>query len=89
MLRGAEEIRALNATLEQRVQQRTVHLERANQNLAAFSYSLAHDLRTPLRGVSGFAEALLEEYGNQLGANRPRLRRADPGSRRPDGRRAR
>ena len=67
MLRGAGEIRALNATLEQRVQQRTVHLERANQNLAAFSYSLAHDLRTPLRGVSGFAEALLEEYGNQLG----------------------
>ena len=68
MLRGAGEVRAVNATLEQRVQQRTVHLQRANQNLTAFSYSLAHDLRTPLRGVSGFAEALTEEYGDQLGA---------------------
>ena len=60
------EIRALNATLEQRVQQRTVHLEQANKHLAAFTYSAAHDLRTPLRGISGFAEALIEEYGDQL-----------------------
>jgi PAS domain S-box-containing protein len=65
-LRRAEEIQALNATLEQRVQQRTVHLERANKHLAAFAYSAAHDLRTPLRGISGFAEALVEEYGNRL-----------------------
>jgi PAS domain S-box-containing protein len=65
-LRRAEEIQALNATLEQRVQQRTVHLERANKNLAAFTYSAAHELRTPLRGISGFAEALVEEYGDRL-----------------------
>ena len=65
-LRRAEEIQALNATLEQRVQQRTVHLARANKNLAAFTYSAAHDLRTPLRGISGFAEALAEEYGDRL-----------------------
>jgi PAS domain S-box-containing protein len=51
---------------EQQVQQRTVHLERANKNLAAFTYSAAHDLRTPLRGISGFAEALAEDYGGRL-----------------------
>ena len=65
-LRRAGEIRALNSTLEQRVRQRTVHLERANKNLAAFTYSAAHDLRTPLRALSGFAEVLVEEYGDQL-----------------------
>jgi light-regulated signal transduction histidine kinase (bacteriophytochrome) len=64
--RRADEILALNATLEQRVHQRTVHLERANKNLAAFTYSAAHDLRTPLRGISGFAETLAEEYGGRL-----------------------
>jgi PAS domain S-box-containing protein len=60
------EIQALNAALEQRVAQRTVHLERANKHLAAFTYSAAHDLRTPLRGISGFAEVLVEEYGDRL-----------------------
>jgi PAS domain S-box-containing protein len=65
-LRVAEEVRALNATLGQRVRQRTVHLERANRNLAAFTYSAAHDLRTPLRALSGFAEVLVEEYGDRL-----------------------
>jgi PAS domain S-box-containing protein len=64
--RAADEIRSLNATLEQQVQQRTIHLERANQSLEAFSYSVAHDLRTPLRGISGFAEALAEDYGDRL-----------------------
>jgi PAS domain S-box-containing protein len=65
-LRRAEEIQALNATLEQRVQQRTVHLEQANKNLTAFTYTAAHDLRTPLRAMSGFAEALVEEYSDRL-----------------------
>jgi PAS domain S-box-containing protein len=65
-LRRAGQIQALNATLELRVQQRTVHLERANKNMAAFTYTAAHDLRTPLRGISGFAEALAEEYGDRL-----------------------
>ena len=66
-LRRAEEIRTLNATLELQVRQRTVHLRRANKNLAAFSYSIAHDLRTPLRAMSGYAEVLAEEYGDLLG----------------------
>ena len=65
-LQGAEELRLLNATLEQQVQQRTLHLERANRDLAAFAYSVAHDLRTPLRGISGFAESLVEDYGDRL-----------------------
>jgi PAS domain S-box-containing protein len=66
MVQRAGEIQALNATLEQRVQQRTVHLERASKNLAAFTYTAAHDLRTPLRALSGFSEALVEEYGGRL-----------------------
>jgi light-regulated signal transduction histidine kinase (bacteriophytochrome) len=56
------EIRALNATLEQQVR----HLAVANQSLGAFSYSIAHDLRTPLRAMSGFAEILSEEYSDRL-----------------------
>jgi PAS domain S-box-containing protein len=65
-LRRTAEIQALNASLEQRVQERTVHLDRANKHLTAFTYSVAHDLRTPLRGISGFTEALVEEYGDRL-----------------------
>jgi PAS domain S-box-containing protein len=61
------EVRALTAELEARVKQRTAELERSNKNLQAFTYSVAHDLRTPLRGLSGFSEALLEEYGELLG----------------------
>ena len=63
---AAKMIRSLNVTLEQQVQQRTLHLERANKSLEAFTYSVAHDLRTPLRGISGFAEVLLEDYGDRL-----------------------
>jgi signal transduction histidine kinase len=63
---AGEEILSLNANLEQQVQNRTIHLERANKNLEAFTYSIAHDLRTPLRGISGFAEALTEDYGDRL-----------------------
>jgi PAS domain S-box-containing protein len=66
MLRKSDEVRAMNATLGERVRERTVHLERANKNLAAFTYSAAHTLRTPLRALTGFAEVLVEEYRDRL-----------------------
>jgi PAS domain S-box-containing protein len=66
MLRQSEEVRAMNAALAGRVRERTVHLERANNNLGAFTYSAAHNLRSPLRALSGFAEVLVEEYGDRL-----------------------
>ncbi len=62
------EIHQLNETLEQRIVERTTQLEEANQQLEAFAYSIAHDLRAPLRGMQGLAEALLEDYGNSLDA---------------------
>jgi light-regulated signal transduction histidine kinase (bacteriophytochrome) len=62
-----DEVRALNAGLESRVHQRTAELQRANRNLEAFTYSVSHDLRAPLRAMSGFSEALLEEFGDLLG----------------------
>ena len=64
-----ERIRSLNASLVhqiQEVQEHSILLERANKDLEGFAHSVAHDLRTPLRGISGFAEALADEYGDRL-----------------------
>jgi len=64
--RAEAEVRTLNDELEVRVARRTAELERVNKNLEAFTYSVSHDLRSPLRALSGFSAALVEDYGDRL-----------------------
>ena len=58
---------SLNADLERRVEDRTQALVEVNRELDAFAYSISHDLRAPLRSMQGYADALVEDFGESLG----------------------
>jgi PAS domain S-box-containing protein len=66
LMRAESEVRALIASLEQRVRDRTADLEASNRENQAFTYSASHDLRSPLRTVISFSEILLEDYAERL-----------------------
>jgi signal transduction histidine kinase len=72
-VRAETALRQLNAELEERVARRTREQEQANRELEAFSYSVSHDLRAPLRAMIGYSQILLEDYGPSLPSEALRL----------------
>lgn len=71
--RHEQELLRLNSELDEQVRRRTAQLQAANNELASFSYSIAHDLRAPLRAVNAFATLLVQEHGKSLDAEGQRL----------------
>ena len=71
--RAEMELQKLNAELEVKVDQRTAQLQKANEEMGAFTYSVSHDLRAPLRGIIGFTDILVEDYAKKLDEEAKRL----------------
>ena len=67
------EITQLNLSLEEKIAKRTEELKKANEEMSAFSYSVSHDLRSPLRGIIGFSQILEEDYADKLDAEAKRI----------------
>lgn len=72
-LKSEEKVRQLNAELEKKVEERTEQLNASNHEMEAFTYSVSHDLRAPLRAIDGYTRILEEDYNPRLDANGKRL----------------
>jgi PAS domain S-box-containing protein len=80
--RAQEQVRQMNLELEQRVEKRTAELTAANRELEAFTYSVAHDLRAPLRHIDAFSKILRDEFAANLPSEaRSLLEKVGTGSR--------